>query len=78
MQILSVDEVGGGIKAIRPQSIMDMMKVGPSTKTQWPCSDLAKGFGIPVVTFCCCPSLSPACCVCGCQTVNSRKPEVLP
>ncbi|CAL8472137.1 g11679 [Coccomyxa elongata] len=26
VKILSVDEVGGGIKAIRPQSIMDMMK----------------------------------------------------
>lgn len=25
-QILSVDEFGGGIKAIRPQSLMDMMK----------------------------------------------------
>ena len=26
-QILSVDEVGSGIKAIRPKSLMDMMKV---------------------------------------------------
>ena len=26
-QILSVDELGGGIKAIRPQSLLDMMKV---------------------------------------------------
>ena len=30
MQILSVDEMGLGIKAIRPKSIMDMMKVLPA------------------------------------------------
>ena len=28
MQILSVDEMGEGIKPIRPQSLVDMMKVG--------------------------------------------------
>ena len=27
MQILSVDEMGEGIKPIRPQSLVDMMKV---------------------------------------------------
>ncbi len=28
VQILSVDEMGEGIKPIRPQSLVDMMKVG--------------------------------------------------
>ena len=54
MQILSVDEVGGGIKAIRPQSIMDMMKVGLLT-THWHCSGVARAF----VEFCWLPTYTP-------------------
>ncbi|EIE23527.1 pyruvate kinase [Coccomyxa subellipsoidea C-169] len=38
VKILSVDELGGGIKAIRPKSLMDMMKVNTLWAEQQQCS----------------------------------------